>query len=414
MSAVVITRCRVCENSDLVTALGLGDQPLANALKASADAPEQRYSLTLMFCDVCGLVQIAETVDKTDLFSHYVWVTGTSETARRFAGQFFDLTTRVRPLTAQDLVVEIASNDGTFLRPFIESGARAVGVDPAANIAEMANAAGIRTQCAFWDRETARTVLASDGHAMLVVARNVIAHVSELHEVVGAIGEVLHPSGVAAIEFHAASSILDGLQYDSIYHEHLCYFSATSFARLLEMHGLHPFHVESSPISGGAHIIFAAKTPRQPSSQYTALIERERANGVASRDAWLEFGRRCVAHRERSRELIGQFANSSVIGFGASARSATYLNYCGFTRDEIEAVVDNAPLKQGRFTPGSAIPVVTAEQGFALDPDLVFVLGWNFKDEIIDTCRQQGYRGQFLIPFPDTPLLTSQRLDTST
>lgn len=414
MSAVVITGCRVCGNSGLVTVLPLGDQPLANALKASADEQEQLYPLTLMFCDACGLVQIAETVDKKELFSHYVWVTGTSETARRFAGKFFELASRVRPLESQDLVIEIASNDGTFLRPFIESGARAIGIDPAANIAEMANAAGVRTQCAFWDRDAARDILASDGSAMLVVARNVIAHVSELHEVVAAIGDVLHPSGVAAIEFHAASSILDGLQYDSVYHEHLCYFSATSFARLLGLHGLHPFHVESSPISGGANIIYAASTPRPSSPQYTQLLDLERANGIVSRDAWLEFGQRCVDHRDKSRELVSRFADSSVIGFGASARSATYLNYCGFTRNEISAVVDNAPLKQGRFTPGSSIPVVTAEQGFALNPELVFVLGWNFRDEIIHACRQHGYRGKFLVPFPDAPHLVDEMEQTPT
>ena len=408
MSAVVITQCRVCGGSNLRKVLSLGNQPLANALKTSADEAEQRYPLTLMYCDECGLVQIAETVDKAELFSHYVWVTGTSEAARRFARQFFDLATHVRPLAGQDLVIEIASNDGTFLKPFIESGARAIGVDPAANIAEIANAAGIQTKCAFWDRGAARDILASEGQAMLVVARNVIAHVSELHEVVGAIGEVLHTSGVAAIEFHAANSILDGLQYDSIYHEHLCYFSATSFARLLELHGLHPFHVESSPISGGAHIIYAAPTPRKPSAQYAALLKREHADGVVSRDAWLDFGQRCVAHRDLSRTLISRFAGCSVIGFGASARSATYLNYCGFSREEITAVIDNSPLKQGYFTPGSSIPIVSAEHGFALDPDLVFVLGWNFKDEIIDACKRRGYRGEFLVPFPDTPHLVSQ------
>lgn len=408
MSAVVITQCRVCCGSDLRTVLSLGNQPLANALKTSADETEHHYPLTLIHCDDCGLVQLAETVDKAELFSHYVWVTGTSEAARRFAQEFFDLATHVRPLAPQDLVIEIASNDGTFLKPFIESGARAIGVDPAANIAEIANSAGIHTKVAFWDRGTARDILATEGNAMLVVARNVIAHVSELHEVVSAIGDILHPSGLAAIEFHAASSILDGLQYDSIYHEHLCYFSATSFARLLELHGLHPFHVESSPISGGAHIIYAAATPRTQSAQYAALLRREHADGIANRNTWLSFGQRCFTHRDLSRTLVSQFAGLSVVGFGASARSATYLNYCGFTRDEITAVIDNAPLKQGRFTPGSSIPVVTAEQGFALNPDLVFVLGWNFRDEIIAACKRQGYRGEFLIPFPDTPHLVSQ------
>ncbi len=410
----IITGCRICGHAGLVTVLSLGDHPLANALTASPDAVEDRYPLTLMFCDECGLVQIAETVDKSALFSHYVWVTGTSSTARQFARQFHELATQVRPLSSRDLVVEIASNDGTFLRPFVESGVRAIGVDPAANIAEMANAAGIRTRCAFWNSSVADDIVASEGRANLVVARNVIAHVSDLHEVVGAISDVLDEEGVAAIEFHAAQSILEGLQYDSIYHEHLCYFSATSFERLLRQHGLHPFHVEFSPISGGAQIIYSSRTPRPATAQYVALQERERLAGVTDRAAWQAFGARCLAHRERSRELVAKFATRHVVAFGASARSATYLNFCGFTRREIAAVIDNAPLKHGRVTPGSAIPVVTADEGFAMRPDLLFILAWNFRDEIIESCRRRGYAGEFLVPFPDAPHVVSVTAETLT
>ena len=410
----IITQCRACRRSGLMPILSLGDHPLANALKASAGAAEERYPLTLMFCDGCGLVQIAETVDKAALFSQYVWVTGTSATARQFARTFFSLATRVRPLSSRDLVVEIASNDGTFLKPFIESGVRAIGVDPAANIAEMANANGVPTRCAFWDSSVARDIVAAEGPAALVVARNVIAHVSELHEVVSAVAGALGARGVAAIEFHAAQHILEALQYDAIYHEHLCYFSATSFDRLLREHGLHPFHAEFSPISGGAQIIYSSPTPVTPSPEYVALLASEKAAGVTDRAAWQAFGRHCMEHRERSRQVIARFADRMVVGFGASARSATYLNFCGFTSRDIEAVIDNAPLKHGRFTPGSAIPVVTADEGFAMQPDLLFILAWNFKDEIIESCRRRGYRGDFLVPFPGVPHVVSEPAETLT
>jgi SAM-dependent methyltransferase len=412
MSYAVIDSCRVCGSRELGPVLSLGDHPLANALKRHPDEDERRYPLTLLFCPACGLVQIAETVDKTTLFSHYVWVTGTSATARRFAGRFAELVTEVRPLSGDDLVIEIASNDGTFLTPFIERGVRAIGVDPAANVAAMANAAGVPTRCAFWNSDTARDIVAAEGQAAVVVARNVIAHVSELHDVIAGIHAVLREDGIAAVEFHAAPDILAGLQYDSIYHEHLCYFSATAFAHLMQGHGLHPFHVDFSPISGGAQIIYSSRTARPPSAAYAALLDRERTDGVTDAAAWQRFGQRCLAHRDQSRELAARFAGRTVIGFGASARSATYLNFCGFTVRQIAAVIDNAPLKHGCFTPGSTIPIVTADDGFAMDPGVLFILAWNFQDEIVDLCRQRGYRGDFLIPFPDAPHLVPARVET--
>ncbi len=414
MSLTVITACRACDSRDLRPVLALGEQPLANALKQSRDQPEARYPLSLMVCPACGLLQIAETIDKTKLFSHYVWVTGTSPTSRQFARRFSELVTTVRPLAPDDLVVEIASNDGTFLQPFLDRGIRAIGVDPAANVAAMANAAGVPTRCAFWSGETAVGLVASDGPAALIIARNVIAHVSELHDVIGAIRTALAADGVAAIEFHAAPSILAGLQYDSIYHEHLCYFSATSFERLLQRHGMHPFHVDFSPISGGAQIIYCAPVERPVTAAYAALLESERADGIASPDVWQQFGRRCLEHRDQSRELLARVAARTVVGYGASARSATYLNFCGFTGREFAAVIDNSPLKHGTFTPGSTIPIVAADEGFALAPDLVFVLAWNFKDEIIGMCRQRGYRGDFLVPFPGTPHLVPAGAETLT
>jgi novobiocin biosynthesis protein NovU/D-mycarose 3-C-methyltransferase len=399
----VITACRACGSAGLAPVLALGEHPLANALKGSAAEPETRFPLSLVFCEGCGLAQIAETVAKERLFSTYVWVTGTSSTARAFAEEFARMAHGVRALAAGDLVVEVASNDGTFLRPFAARGCRVVGVDPAANIASVANAEGVPTVNAFWDAALAGRLAAEHGRAQLVLARNVIAHASDLHGVIDGIRHMLADDGIGAVEFHSALHILEDLQYDSIYHEHLCYFSVRSFDRLLKARGLCPRHVESSPISGGASIVYFSRTAGAPSRQYLDALDREARAGVTQLSAWRSFAERCEEHRRQSNAMAQTFAGRTVVGFGASARSATFLNFCGFSTREIAAVIDSSPLKRHRYTPGSSIPIVTPDEGFAMRPDLIVVLAWNFRDEIVALCRARGYHGTFMVPFPNEP-----------
>ncbi len=414
MDYTTIQACRGCGAASPVPVLELGQQPLANALKASAGEPEQRYPLSLVFCESCGLVQIAETVAKERLFSTYVWVTGTSSTARLFAYEFSRKANAIQPVAPGDLVIEVASNDGTFLRPFLEAGCRVVGVDPASNIAQMANERGLPTVNAFWQPAVARTLTAQHGPARFVFARNVIAHASDLHDVVDAMAIALAEDGLGAVEFHSALHILEDLQYDSIYHEHLCYFSAVSFEGVLRSHALHPVHVEFSPISGGAHIIYFARQPRPSSAAYSDVLERERRAGVDRLGTWQQFAARCRRHRERSLEVARSFAGRTVVGFGASARSATYLNFCGFTGAHLAAIIDNSELKWHRYSPGSSIKIVPADEGFALGPDLIVVLAWNFSDEIVDACRARGYTGAFLVPLPNEPRMIETSLERPT
>ena len=403
MKYEIIDQCRVCGGNSLEELLFLGHHPLANALKERQDQEEDRYPLTLAFCRNCGLVQIKETVDKEVLFRQYFWVTGTSSTAQCFAEGFCENAHRARPLQQNDLVVEIASNDGTFLRPFIDRGIRVIGVDPARNIAEIANEKGIETINAFWDKDTARRVVEDHGKASLIFARNVVPHVSELHDVMAGISLCLADDGVGAVEFHYAGNICEQLQYDAIYHEHLCYFSMGSFKHLLRRHGLNPFHVDLSPISGGAYVVYFTKVEREPTPDYRRLEEEERCASINELSTWETFAGRCREHRRKSRELLNAFSGRKIVGFGASARSSTYLNFCRFTVAEIDAVIDNNELKHHRFTPGASIPIVSFEEGFARKPELIFVMAWNFEDEIISTCNEQGYQGKFLIPFPNEP-----------
>jgi len=406
MNFIKIEKCRICGSRQLERILSFGEHPPANALQDSNGENEERFPLTLAFCKKCRLVQILETVNKRLLFNQYFWVTGTSSTAREFANTFFEYTQRVTTLTEDALVIEVASNDGTFLQPFVEKGYKAIGVDSASNIVQIAKEKGINTINAFWDRAVGEELILEHGRAKLVFARNVIPHVSDLHSVIDGIRCCLDDDGVGAIEFHYVGHILQDLQYDSIYHEHLCYFSIKTIKHLLKMHGFYLFHIDSSPISGGAYIVYFRKNERQITETCIKLMEIENQTRVNELNAWKEFGSRCKKHREISMDLVDLFAEKTVLGFGASARSSTYLNFCGFNSSNIISIIDNNPLKMHKYTPGSSIRIVPFEEGLGMNPDLIFVLAWNFREEILRNCRGMGYQGPFLIPFPDLPGIT--------
>ena len=226
-----IQKCRISGSNNLVTILFLGKQPLANALKKVPDVTEDRFSLTLMYCPESSLVQLRETIDKEALFSSYTWVTGTSPTTRDYASLFFQRAVETAKPDSNDLIIEIASNDGTFLMPFLQHGYHNVlGVDPAKNIVKVANQLGVRTLDRFWGKEISEKIVSEFGNAKIVIARNVIPHVSELHNVIAGIEHALKDNGVGIIEFHYSGQILQELHYDSIYHEHLCYFSIKSIS----------------------------------------------------------------------------------------------------------------------------------------------------------------------------------------
>ncbi|MBF0619427.1 MAG: methyltransferase domain-containing protein, partial [Candidatus Omnitrophica bacterium] len=251
-----IAACRVCGNKSLVDILHLGDQPLANALVRPGTDKVKRFPLSTAFCPECSLFQLKETVRKEVLFDHYVWVTGTSKGAREYAALFSRRVAERAGLKADELVFEIASNDGTVLKQFMALGMQVLGIEPAKNIAEIATADGVRTDCAYWDTASADRTVRQYGRPKVVIARNVIPHVSELHAVIKGIAHALPLDGTGVIEFHSGQIIADELHYDSIYHEHLCYFTAHSLGRLLKRYGLHPYAVDVSPISGGSIVLY--------------------------------------------------------------------------------------------------------------------------------------------------------------
>jgi hypothetical protein len=398
-----IDKCRISDSPDLSVFLDLGSQPLANALLHSTDEREDVYPLRLGFCPDSSLVQLMETVDKEKLFRNYVWVSGTAATTREYAELFCQRAVTALGHPRKAFILEIASNDGTFLAPFRKLGLKTLGIDPARNLAAEATGTGIETWPEFWDENIARRVLNEKGPVDFVFARNVVPHVSDLHGVIRGIAEVMADSGLGMIEFHCADRIFEELHYDSVYHEHLCYFSLHAMEYLLRRHGLHPHDIQFSPISGASIVVHFSKKPKATSADYDRQIEREQSIGLTRFDTWKQFAARCNTHREHSLKLLAQFDPRRTIGFGASARSATFLNYAGVSRNHLEAVIDNNHRKQGLFTPGSHLPIVSFEDGLSLRPEAIFLLAWNFAGEIMAACRKQGFRGSFIQPFPEEP-----------
>jgi hypothetical protein len=398
-----INKCRICDHQTLEEVLNLGDQPLANSLCDPKESKLPVIPLRLLFCSECKSVQIGESVNPQNLFSKYVWVTGTSKAAENHSHYFFH-----KALSHNDkikpYVVEIASNDGTFLQPFKGAGCRVLGIDPAKNIAEIAVNNGIPTVVEFFNECIANQLVNDEGLADIVFARNVIPHVKEIHSVIEGIKILLDNNGTGIIEFHDAGMIIKKLQYDSIYHEHLFYFSLKTICYLLKIHGLHVYDLVSSPISGGAWMIYFSKQNLLKTPAMRKTEEQEKSNGLNSIECWVDFAVKTKQHKYKLQEMTYN-KNKKIIAYGASARSSTLLNYCEINKNHISLVIDKNPLKHGMLTPGSHIPIISYGQGLRemAEVNKILLLAWNFEDEIISDLRSQNYNGEFIIPLPNQP-----------
>lgn len=409
VSFETISTCRVCGQGDLINILHLGDQPLANALVRPGNGTIKKIPLSTAFCPKCALFQLKETVDKQILFNHYVWVTGTSKGAREYAKLFVDRAIKRSCLKRDDMVFEIASNDGTILKQFMAQGMQVLGIEPAKNIADIALKEGVRTDCSYWNAASAKRLVGQYGTPKVVIARNVIPHVSELHGVIEGIAQALAEDGTGVIEFHSGRIIAEELHYDSIYHEHLCFFTAHSLGWLLKKHGLYPYAVDKSPISGGSLVFYFSKTKRALEASYWDILDEEKKAGINERFVWEKFAQQALAHREKTIGLLNSLKGKVIVGFGSSARSSTFINFCGMGSNCLKAIIDNNPLKQGWMTPAGDVPIVSFDQGMALKPDIIFVLAWNFGQEIMDECTKRGFSGQFIMPFPKEPRLIKHK-----
>lgn len=405
-------RCRFCGAPLADVFVDLGMSPLCESYLAAdeLDRMEPFYPLCAYVCRDCLLVQLPQYVSAADIFSDYAYFSSYSDSWLRHARRYVEAMIERFSLNGQSQVVEIASNDGYLLQYFVAQGVRALGVDPAANVAEVARAKGVHTVVKFFGSETARGLVEQGVRADLLVANNVLAHVPDLNDFVAGASVLLAEGGVATFEFPHLLRLIDESQFDTIYHEHFCYFSFRTAVAVLAAHGLKVFDVEELSTHGGSLRVFArhAEEAAPPVSQRVAeLLERETAAGLDRLETYREFATRVVETRHRLLQFLidAKRQGLSVAGYGAPGKGNTLLNYCGIRDDLLPYTVDRNPHKQGKFLPGTHVPIYAPEKIAETRPDYVLILPWNLKDEIsaqLAYIREWG--GRFLTPIPEPTL----------
>lgn len=399
-----ISTCRICKSREIIEFLDLGKQPYANSLLKSPSEKESFYPLSLSFCRNCTLVQLNHTANPKELFSNYVWLTSTSSTAREYAVDFCKETvSRIKNLK-NDYVLEIASNDGTFLKPFAQKGYKVLGIDPAKNIVDIAVSNGIPTVCEFFGVNSVKKIIKERGRAKTLIARNVLPHVANIHDFVEGMSMVLDDKGLLALEVHYAKTIYEQLHYDSIYHEHLCYFTVKSLETILNKYNLYIEDITKSPISGGSLVVYAKKTKTKESTYVLKLKLEEKQMKLNTLERWEDFAAKVKQHRKELLRILHANKNKVIVGYGASARSSTLLNYCNIDSKLISVIADQNPLKQGLYTAGTHILIDNPENVMRKNPDFFVILAWNFKSEIIKILKEKyKFSGKVLIPLPNDP-----------
>jgi len=392
--------------------LDLGRVPLANALLPAGFDPQQEpcWPLEWVFCPGCGLAQIIETIDPETLFREYVYFSSVSDALLEHSRAHVHALCAERALGPTHQVVEIASNDGYLLQYFAHAGVPVLGIEPARNIAAVARERGIPTRCEFFDAELARTLRDEGVRADVILANNVLAHVPDLNGFVEGIATLLAPGGIAELEVPWLLDLVDRLAFDTIYHEHLCYFSVHALQAVFERHALVLTDVKHLAVHGGSIRVRVEPAQSAPLASATVsdFLTRERDRDLHRFEAFADFAERvgalCDALRARVAALKAD--GQRIVAYGASAKGTTLLSTCGIGAETLDYVVDRSVAKQGLYTPGAHLLVRPPEVLLEDQPDYALLLTWNFADEILD--QQAEYRrqgGQFIVPIPEVRIV---------
>jgi SAM-dependent methyltransferase len=410
-SPIIPFRCRSCGHGDGGLVLHLGVQPLANNLLLPADLakPEPRFPLRLAVCQTCWLLQLVETVPPVQLFSEYLYFSSFSDAMLRHAREAADRYASEFNLGPASRVIEIASNDGYLLQYFKQRGIPCLGIEPAANIAKVSREKGIETLERFFDLDLAQELAQARRQADLILGNNVFAHVPDINGFVAGLKAALRAKGRIVLEFPYAGELVEKTEFDTIYHEHVFYFTLTPLRTLFQRHGLEVCHVEALSIHGGSLRLFASHQGVYPvRASVTDLGEQEARQGMLAWPFYANFKQRVEDLKSSLCSLLkSQKSNGkSVAAYGASAKGSTLLNYMGLGAETIDFVVDRSTYKQGRLTPGTHLLILPPEHLLSRRPDFTLLLTWNFANEIL--VQQKPYRdagGRFIIPIPNVEVV---------
>jgi SAM-dependent methyltransferase len=399
--------CRSCGSLLTQSFADLGMQPLANAYvdPGRAGEPDPLHPLHALVCGLCLLVQLDRSVDAETLFSDYPYFSSFSDSWLVHCEAYADAMTKRFQLGPGSRVVEVASNDGCLLQSFLARGIQVLGVEPAANVAAEARRRGVPTEIAFFGRETARRLAAGGGAADLVAANNVLAHLPDVDDFVAGLAVLLKPDGVFTAEFPHLLNLIRDVQFDTIYHEHCTYLSLLALLPIFERHGLPIFDVEAIPGHGGSLRIFAAPAGagRGIGERVRAVLDEEIEAGLDRPEGYAGFQRRIDAVRDGLKAFLSEAKASglTIVGYGAPAKGNVLLNHCGVTPADLPFVVDRNPAKQGKLLPGSRIPVRPVAALLDARPDLVLILPWNLRGEIVGQLPElASWGGRFVTAIP--------------
>lgn len=405
-SSKPIMSCQLCQEKALIPCLFLGYVPPVNQMQSLDELldAEWRFPLELKRCESCGLVQIGYEVDQTVLFSYsYPYLSGTTQILKE---NFQDLADQVDQLFSfgfEAQVMDIGANDGTLLVPFKEKNYRVLGIEPS-QAAEIAKRRGIPMVTDYFNQRSAQTIKAKYGQAHIITAANVFAHMTDIHDVIKGIKHLLTKEGVFISESHYLLDLIETLQYDTIYHEHLRYYSLSVLATLMEQHGMEVFRVKRVPTHGGSIRVFAArKGEYEIDSSVSATLALERERGVIDGSALTQFKNRVVHSKLELLNLLHQIKKEGVTiaGVGAPSRASTLINYVGIDEGLIDWIGEVASShKLNKYIPGTRIPVVSEKKVFEEQPKYVLLFSWHIASELMEKLIQKGFKGDFIIPLP--------------
>ncbi len=404
--------CRFCGTPLKQSLADLGSTPLSNSYLRAEDLErmEPTYPLHARVCGSCFLVQLESFESPQHIFSEYAYFSSYSDSWLKHAKAYAEMAAMRFDLNAKSHVVEIASNDGYLLRWFKDLGIPVLGIEPAANVAKVAEANGIPSRVLFFGRETARGLVANGESADLTAANNVLAHVPDINDFVAGFSILLKPEGVSTFEFPHLLQLMEKRQFDTIYHEHFSYLSLTTVQKIFGTHGLRVFDVQEIPTHGGSLRVFACRTDAQHAETpaVAELLEREKAFGLTDLKRYAAFQEEV---KSLKRDLLSflieaKRAGKSVAGYGAPAKGNTLLNYCGVRGDFLDFTVDRSPHKQGTWLPGTRIPVYAPEKIREEKPDYLLILPWNIREEVVEQMSHiREWGGRFVVPIPEVKVL---------